>query len=169
MTPGHDPVHKISIVARGQAGGVTMYLPEDDTMLRSENDYKARLQVLMGGRAAEQLALNSISTGASDDLQRATKAARAMVMQYGMSKVLGPLTYGQKDEMVFLGKEIGEQRNYSEEAARSIDLEVRRLLQNAHDRAVDILEQNKSKLDEIANKLIVEETIDGADFEAMFA
>ena len=169
MTEGSDPVHKVSIVARGQAGGVTMYLPKDDKTLHSLKYFKTRLIVGLGGRAAEELSFPTVTTGASDDLQRVTKLARAMVTQYGMSKQMGPITYGQKEELVFLGKEIGEQKNYSEDVARTIDLEVRRMVQEAYDAARRILSENKDKLDEVANLLIAEETVDGATFNALFA
>ena len=168
MIPDADPVHKVSIVARGGAGGVTMYLPEDDKTLLSESYFRSHLVVLMGGRAAEEITFPHVTTGAGNDMERATRMARAMVTQYGMSKVLGPLTYGQKEEMVFLGKEIGEQRNYSEDAARSIDLEVRQIISDAYQTAKDILLQHQEKLSEVANRLVKEETIDSASFEAMF-
>ncbi|MCB0165658.1 MAG: cell division protein FtsH, partial [Anaerolineae bacterium] len=109
------------------------------------------------------------TTGASDDLNKATKLARAMVTQYGMSKKLGPLMFGEKDELVFLGKEIGEQRNYSEEIARQIDREVRRIVESAHERAVALIQENRAKLVEIAERLLKEETLDSKTFEAMFA
>jgi cell division protease FtsH len=169
MTPGADPVHKVSIVARGQTAGNTMYLPTDDKTLHSRKYFKARLTTAMGGRAAEELVFPTVTTLASRDLEIVTKYARAMVTQYGMSDRMGPITYGKKEELVFLGKEIGEHRNYSEEAARTIDLEVRRIVQEAYDNARQILSENREKLAEVANLLIAEETIDGATFNALFA
>jgi cell division protease FtsH len=123
----------------------------------------------MGGRVAEEVVFNEITTGASNDLDRATKMARAMVTQYGMSEKLGPLIFGEKDELVFLGKEIGEQRNYSEEIARQIDHEVRRIVETAYEKAKILIQANRTKLEEIAQRLLKEETIDAQNFEAMFA
>jgi cell division protease FtsH len=169
LIPECDPVHKVSIVARGMAGGYVISLPPEDRYLENQSKFEAELASMMGGRAAEEVIFNQVTTGASEDLDKATKLARAMVTQYGMSKKLGPLTFGEKDEMVFLGKEIGEQRNYSEQVAREIDHEVRRIVSHAHDRAKQILLDNRAKLEEIANRLLKEETIDGTGFEALFA
>ena len=169
MVPGADPVHKVSIVARGQAGGVTMYIPEDDKSLITRESFKAKLTVAMGGRAAEEVMFPTVTTGASNDLQRATKLARAMVTQYGMSEKMGLLTYGKKEELVFLGKEIGEHRNYSEEVARTIDLEVRRLVLDAYESAKKILTDHRDKLVEVANLLMEQETIDASTFNAVFS
>ena len=164
-----DRVHKISIVARGMALGYTMPLPEEDRVLRSRNKYRDELAGLLGGRAAEEIVFHNVTTGAANDLERVTKMARAMVTRYGMSDKLGPLQFGQKDELIFLGKEIGEQRNYSEEVAQEIDAEVRRFVTEAYERARSILTTYRYKLDEIANRLIAEETLDANEFQAMFA
>jgi cell division protease FtsH len=169
MLPDCDPVHKVSIVARGMAGGYTLTIPEEDQYLQYRNKFKADLASLLGGRAAEEIVFNDVTTGASNDLERATKLARAMVTQYGMSEKLGPLTFGEKEELVFLGREIGEQRNYSEEIARQIDREVRRLIDEAYQTAKRILNANRTILTEIAERLVREETIDAAAFNAMFA
>jgi cell division protease FtsH len=169
MMPDSDPVHKISIVARGMAGGYTMTIPEEDHFLQYRNKFKAELASLLGGWAAEQIVFHDITTGASNDLERATKLARAMVTRYGMSEKLGPLTFGEKDELIFLGREISEQRNYSEDVARQIDREVRRLIDEAYDTAKRILNAHRDKLSEIADRLVREETIDSATFNAMFA
>jgi cell division protease FtsH len=123
----------------------------------------------LGGRVAEEEVFGDITTGASNDLERVTSLARRMVTQYGMSEVLGPQTFGEKEELVFLGREIGEQRNYSEEVAEAIDKEVRRLVKEAHDRARDIVRTYRAKLDELANRLIEQETVDASEFAAMFA
>jgi cell division protease FtsH len=123
----------------------------------------------MGGRAAEEIVFDEVTTGARSDLEQATRMARAMVKQYGMSEKLGPLIFGEKDELVFLGKEIGEQRNYSEQVARQIDQEIRRIVENAYNRAVKIINENRHKLDEIAERLLKEETLDAQGFEAIFA
>ncbi len=169
MLPDCDPVHKVSIVARGMTGGYTLTIPEEDQYLQYRNKFKADLASLLGGRAAEEIVFNDVTTGASNDLERATQLARAMVTQYGMSEKLGPLTFGEKEELVFLGREIGEQRNYSEEIARQIDREVRRLIDEAYQTAKRILSANRDILTEIADRLVREETIDSAAFNAMFA
>jgi cell division protease FtsH len=169
MLEHSDRVHKISIVARGMALGYTMPLPEEDRVLRSRNKYRDELAGLLGGRAAEEIVFQNVTTGAANDLERVTKMARAMVTRYGMSDKLGPLQFGQKEEMIFLGKEIGEQRNYSEEVAQEIDAEVRRFVTEAYERARAILTTYRHKLDEIADRLIAEETLDANEFQAMFA
>jgi cell division protease FtsH len=169
MLPECDPVHKVSIIARGMAGGYVISLPDEDRYLQNQSKFEAELAAILGGRAAEEVIFEQVTTGASDDLNKATKMARAMVTQYGMSKKLGPLTFGEKEEMVFLGKEIGEQRNYSDEVARQIDHEVRRIVGNAHTKAKEIIEENRAKLVEIAERLLKEETLDRQSFEAIFA
>ncbi|MCG3208063.1 MAG: ATP-dependent zinc metalloprotease FtsH [Anaerolineae bacterium] len=169
LTAECDPVHKVSITARGMAGGYTLALPDDDRYLTNQSKFEADLAALMGGRAAEEIVFKEATTGASNDLDRATKMARAMVTRYGMSEKLGPLMFGEKDEMVFLGKEIGEQRNYSEEIARQIDREVRRIVEIAYNKANKVLQENRAKLEEIAERLLQEETLDRAAFDAMFA
>jgi cell division protease FtsH len=169
LIPACDPVHKVSITARGMAGGYTLSLPVDDRYLKNQSKFEADLVALMGGRAAEEIIFDEVTTGASNDLERATKMARAMVTQYGMSEKLGPLIFGEKDELVFLGKEIGEQRNYSEEIARQIDREVRRIIENAYDKAIHLLQENKAKLEEVADRLLQEETLDAKSFNALFA
>ena len=169
MLPDCDQVHKVSIVARGLASGYTMSLPEEDRYLQHRNKFKADLAALLGGRVAEEIVFCDVTTGASNDLERATKLARAMVTQYGMSEHLGPITFGEKEELVFLGREIGEQRNYSEEIARQIDREVRRLIEEAHQTAKQILTAQRDKLRTLAERLIHEETVDAATFNALFA
>ncbi|TKJ31498.1 MAG: cell division protein FtsH [Chloroflexi bacterium B3_Chlor] len=169
LLPGCDPVHKVSIVSRGMALGYTMPLPEDDRYLKQRSKFEDELAGLLGGRAAEELIFNDVTTGASNDLERATLLARKMVTEYGMSEKLGPLTFGRKQELVFLGREIGEQRNYSEEVARAIDEEVRRLINEAHETALRLLREKKDKLVDVAKKLMEVETLEGPDLEAMFA
>jgi cell division protease FtsH len=164
-----DPVHKISIISRGMASGYTMTMPEDDRTLISRSVFEDRIAFILAGRAAEELVFGDVTTGASNDLERATKLARAMVTQYGMSEKLGPLTFGEKEELVFLGKEIGEQRNYSEEVAREIDSEVRRIIEEAHTTAKRVLTAHKEKLVELAHRLIKEETLDEAALNTFFA
>jgi cell division protease FtsH len=151
------------------AGGYVISLPKDDRYLENQSRLEAELAAILGGRAAEEIIFDQLTTGAGDDLHKATKLARAMVTQYGMSELLGPLIFGEKDEMVFLGKEIGEHRNYSEEIARQIDREVRRIVETAHQTALQLLEEHKLKLQEIAERLLQEETLDGPTFEAIFA
>ncbi len=168
MIPEADPVHKVSIIARGGAGGFTMFLPEDDQTLISESEFKARLAVGLGGRAAEEIMFPDVTTGARGDLESITRMARAMVTQYGMSKKLGPLTFGDKEELIFLGRQLSEQRNYSEEVAEQIDFEVRRFVDEAHQVALQILRDNIDKLKIIANRLLEEETLDANEFAAIF-
>jgi cell division protease FtsH len=169
MLPNADPVHKISIVSRGMALGYTMPLPDQDHLLYGRSKFQDELAGLLGGRVAEEEVIGDITTGAANDLERVTTLARKMVTQYGMSEALGPQTFGEKEELVFLGREIGEQRNYSEEVAEAIDREVRRLVDEAYNRARDIIRIYRAKLDEIADRLIARETIGAAEFQAMFA
>ncbi len=164
-----DTVHKVSIVARGMALGYTLTLPEAEKVLQRQAKFEADLSVILAGRAAEELVFEDVTTSASDDLEKATNLARAMVTQYGMSEKLGPQTFGDKEELVFLGREISEQRNYGEEVARIIDGEVRRLIDEAYNRALNILITYRDKLSEVAAKLIEKETLDGKEFEAIFA
>lgn len=168
MLPNCDPVHKISIISRGMAMGYTMHLPEDDRYLQRKSKFIDELSGLLGGRAAEELVFADVTTGASNDLERATDLARAMVTRYGMSEKLGPRTFGNREELVFLGREISEQRNYSEQVAEQIDEEVRRIISGAYAKAREILTTYRERLDAVANRLIHEETIEGAEFEAMF-
>jgi cell division protease FtsH len=163
-----DPVHKVSIIARGMMGGFTMALPEEDRTLISRNKMKADLAFLLGGRVAEELVFDDITSGASNDLERVTKLARSMVTRMGMSEELGPMVYGQKEELIFLGREISEQRDYSESIAERIDTEVKELISEAYNRAMDILTKYRVQLDNIANRLIEIESIDRAEFERVF-
>nr|MBC7244624.1 ATP-dependent metallopeptidase FtsH/Yme1/Tma family protein [Chloroflexota bacterium] len=167
--PKADPVNKVSIVSRGMALGYTIHLPEDDRYLRSKAKFEDEITGLLAGRAAEELVFGDITTGASNDLEQATKLARAMVTQYGMSEVLGPRTFGQKEELIFLGREIAEQRDYSEEVARQIDIEVKRIIETAYQRAMNILKEHRQKLDELAKRLIEVETIEGPELQALLA
>jgi len=169
MLPNCDPVHKISIISRGMALGYTMPLPEDDRYLMGRSKFEDELAGLLGGRAAEELIFNDVTTGAANDLEQATKLARKMVTEYGMSERLGPLTFGRKEELVFLGREIGEQRNYSEEVAQAIDEEIRRLISEAYEKAKGILTQHKDTLIRLAKKLIEVETLEGEELAAVIA
>ena len=163
-----DPIHKVSIVSRGMALGYTMALPDEDRRMLSQAKIEDDLAFSLGGRAAEELVFEDVTTGAADDLEKVTERARAMVTRYGMSKKLGPMTFGQKEELVFLGKEIGEQRDYSEAVAKEIDIEVRRIVTEAYSRARDILTRYRAQLDVIAERLIEVETLDADEFVALF-
>ena len=168
VIPEADAVHKVSIIARGMMGGFTMALPEEDRTLLSRNKLSAEMAGLLGGRAAEELVFNDITSGASNDLDRVTKLARAMVTRLGMSKEMGPMVYGQKEELIFLGREISEQRDYSEQVAVQIDASVRKLVTEAYDRAKGILQTYKVQLYALANRLIEIETVDRDEFERIF-
>jgi cell division protease FtsH len=158
-------VHKITIVARGRAGGYTMYLPEGDAFLQSREQFEDAIAAMMGGRAAEEIVFNQFTTGASNDLQRATQLARGMVTQYGMSDQLGPRTFGNSGGPMFLGRELYEQRDYSEQAAEEIDTEVKRIVSTAYNRAKAILIENRARLDQLSEALIEQETVERQQFE----
>ncbi len=168
MLPNVDPVHKISIIARGMMGGYTRVLPGEDRYMWSKGQFKDNLAFALGGRAAEETIFHEITTGASNDIERVTEMARMMVTRYGMSQKLGLVALGRKEELVFLGREISEQRNYSDEIAYEIDKEVRALVDEAYEKAKEILTTYKNKLIEISELLIDKETLDAADFEALF-
>lgn len=169
--PTHDTVHQISIIPRGMAGGYTMYKPNEDKSYRSKSEMKEHIVSLLGGRVAEELVLNDISTGASSDIDRATKIARNMVMKYGMSDKIGPITFGSsqsQDDEVFLGKDINNQRNYSEKVAAEIDEEVKDIITRAYNYAEKVLRDNIDKLHKVAAILIEKEKMDADEFEAIF-
>ncbi len=169
VIPEADPVHKVTIVARGMMGGFTLALPEEDRTLVSRNKLRADMAFMLGGRAAEELVFKDVTSGAANDLERVTKLARSMVTRLGMSEGLGPMVYGQKEELVFLGREIGEQRDYSERVAEEIDAEVRTLVREAYERALSILKEYRPQLDAIAQRLIEVETLEREEFEALFS
>jgi len=168
MLPNADPVHKVSIIARGMMGGWTRFLPTEEHHLWTKPQLEDRLAVSLGGRTAEEIALGEISTGVQNDLEQATKLARKMVTEYGMSDKLGPRTLGQKPEYVFLGREITEQRDYGDKIADEIDEEVHNLIQRAYSTAKKILTTNKAKLKEIATLLIERETLEEPDLDKLF-
>jgi cell division protease FtsH len=168
MLPYADPVHKVSIVARGMMGGYTRVLPEEDRFFWTKKQFEDQLAVFMGGHVAEELIFQEISTGAANDIERMTNLARRMVTEYGMSKKLGPLAFGRKEELVFLGREISEQRNYSDPVAYEIDKEIHDLIDEAYARAKEVLTTNMDKLEAIAMLLLENETIDGPEMEALF-
>jgi cell division protease FtsH len=156
-----DPLYKITIVSRGMAGGYTLALPEEDRHINTKAYLEKRLAMALGGHAAEEIIFGEMSTGPSDDISKVTKLARAMVTRYGMSERLGPRTFGQKEELIFLGREISEQRDYSEKVAEEIDDEVRRIIDRAHELARSILRENRAKLEQLAQKLLEVETLEG--------
>jgi len=166
--PEADPVHKLSITSRGMAGGYTIMLPEEDRTLMSRKKLYADMVGLLGGRAAESVVFDDITSGASNDLERVTKMARAMVTRLGMSPELGPMVYGQKEELIFLGREISEQRDYSEDVAQQIDKEVRKIVSEAYEHAESIIIEYRDKLDSVAQRLLEVETIKREEFEEIF-
>ena len=163
--PTQDNVHQISIVPRGMAGGYTMYRPAEDKSFMSKSEMEENIVSLLGGRVAEQLVLGDISTGASNDIERASKIARSMVTKYGMSDVVGAIMFGSGQEEVFLGRDFAQHKDVSEQTAAVIDAEVKNIIDTAYRRAVDILNQNMSKLHNVANVLMEREKIDGEEFE----
>jgi cell division protease FtsH len=165
LTPGSDPVNKVTIIPRGRALGITSYLPQEERYARSKDDLERRLCMMMGGRAAEFLVFNHLTTGASNDIERATGLARKMVCELGMSVRLGPLTFGKKEEMVFLGREIASHKDYSDETAQQIDLEVRQLVEGAYNRALELLRGNLDKLRLLAQTLLEREVLDGDEMD----
>ncbi len=167
MLPNADPVFKVTIVSRGQMGGYTRFLPEEDRSLWTTGQFKDRIGAAMGGRAAEEIVFGDVTTGATNDLEQATNIARSMVTRYGMSEKLGPRTFGKREEMIFLGKEISEQRDYSEGVATTIDEEVHELLDNAYKNASRIIASHREKLDELAEYLMQNETIEGDQLTTM--
>lgn len=167
MMPNTDPVHQVTIIPRGRAGGFTMILPKEDKYYATKTTMTEQIIHLLGGRVAEKLTLNDISTGASNDIERATEIARAMVTKYGFSDKLGPVNYSSSDE-VFLGKDFSTRKNYSEEMASEIDEEIRSIIEDAFATAERLLTENIEKLHTVANTLLEIETLDGAQFEALF-
>jgi cell division protease FtsH len=169
MLKDADPVHKVSIVARGMTGGHTRQLPTEDRYLWTSVQFNALLATSLAGHAAEKAVFNDVSTGAENDIERATKIARKMVTEYGMSQKLGPRSFGRKEELVFLGREISEQRDYSDKIAEEIDEEVHLLIDTAYKTAQEILANNNGKLRRLAESLIIKETVDGEELEKLFS
>jgi cell division protease FtsH len=164
-----DPVHKVSIISRGMALGWTLSLPQEDKYLVSKQELKQQIAGIMGGRASEEIVFGDVTSGAENDIQRATQMARRMVTQWGMSEKLGTVAMGQKEELVFLGRDLGEQRNFSEEVAQLIDEEVRSLIKEAYETAKRILTEQRTKMDTVVERLKVEETIDAAELDKILA
>jgi cell division protease FtsH len=169
LTPNADPVHQVSIVPRGRAGGYTISLPEQDKYYMSKIELENQIVMLLGGRVAEKVVLDDISTGAKNDLERATTIARKMVTEYGMSENLGPMTFGTDHDEVFIGRDLARSRNYSEEIAASIDKEIRTIIEKAYDKAETLLRENINKLHGVANALLEREKLDKDEFEEVFA
>ncbi|HYO41720.1 MAG TPA: cell division protein FtsH, partial [Candidatus Limnocylindrales bacterium] len=168
ILPKCDPVAKVTVISRGMALGYTMALPTEDRYLQSKTEFEDKLAGLLGGNVAERLVFGDTTTGASNDIEKATDLARRMVTEFGMSDRLGPLSFGKRDEMIFLGRSMGEQRDYSDNVAMMIDEEVRALIDRAYDRATEVLTTHRDRLDTLAEKLIAEETVDQVEFEKLF-
>jgi cell division protease FtsH len=166
--PNTDPVRKVSIVARGTAAGFTLKLPSEDKKLHTKSEFLEELAVMLGGRMAEEEIFNEITTGDQNDLRQATKLARRLISDYGMSEKLGLRTFGEREEMIFLGREIHEEKDYSEKTAEEIDKEISRLLEEASALALKIIKEKRQYLDKIADTLIAKETIEAEDFESLF-
>lgn len=165
MLPNADPVHKVSIISRGQAGGYTIKLPTEDKHMHAYSEFLDDMAVLLGGYTTEKLIFGEVTTGATSDLKRATDLAKDLIMQYGMSKRLGPRTFGEREELIFLGKEISEQRDYSEKLAEKIDEEVAEYIDDAYKGAMNILTKNKEQLERVASELLEKEVLEREEFE----
>jgi len=168
ILPKCDPVAKVTVISRGMALGYTMALPTEDRYLQSKTEFEDKIAGLLGGNVAERLVFGDTTTGASNDIEKATDLARRMVTEFGMSDKLGPLSFGKRDEMVFLGRSMGESRDYSDDVARVIDEEVRAIIDRAYDRATEVLTTYRDRLDRLAEKLIAEESVDAPEFEKLF-
>jgi cell division protease FtsH len=163
LLPGTDPIHKVSIIPRGRALGLTQYLPTEDRYTHSKQYFEVRLATLLAGRAAEELALKQMTTGAGNDIERATGIARNMVCRYGMSEAMGPLSFGDQEEQIFLGREIARHRDYSEQTARRIDEEVTKFVTAAHGKALELLERHMDTLTALSKLLLEKETIEASE------
>ena len=167
--PHADPVHKVSIISRGMALGWTLSLPSEDKYLISKDELMDQIAGIMGGRVAEEIVFGDVTSGAENDIQKATQMARRMVTQWGMSEKLGTVAMGHKEELVFLGRDLGEQRNYSEEIAALIDEEIRGLVNDGYETAKRILTEKRAQLEVVAEHLKVVETIDAAEFDQLLS
>jgi cell division protease FtsH len=167
--PNCDPVHKISIISRGAALGYTISLPAEDKFLTTKSALMDQMAMTLGGRAAEELVFNEVTTGAANDLEKVTSSAKHMIMRYGMSEKLGPRVLGRNHDMPFLGRDMGAEPDYSEEIAREIDDEIRRVIEEAHGRALSVLREHMDDLQQISKLLIERETIDKDQFERLLA
>ncbi|MDK2991210.1 MAG: cell division protease FtsH [Clostridiales bacterium] len=169
LLPHADPVHEVSIIPRGVAGGYTMTLPEEDQYYVSKEEMLDRITELLGGRAAESLVMNDVSTGASNDIEKATSIARKMITEYGMSDVIGPITLGTKEEEVFLGRDLGSYRNYSEKVAALVDGEIKHIIEESYKKAENLLRNNINKLHKVAQALMEKEKLGEQEFNEVFA
>jgi cell division protease FtsH len=169
ILPHADPIHKVTIIPRGMALGLTQQLPVDEKHNYSRDYLHDRIAILLGGRIAEDIMLGQITTGAGNDLERATEMARAMVCEWGMSDKLGPLTFGKKEEQIFLGREIAQRSDYSEDTAIRIDQEVKRIVTENYDRAMDVLQANRTRLERMADELLAREVLDGEQVRRIIA
>ena len=167
LIPGTDPVHKVSIIPRGMALGVTLQLPTADRYSYDREHLLNNIAILLGGRAAEEIALQHMTTGAGNDFERATGLARKMVTEWGMSDAMGPLSYGKKEEAIFLGREISQHRDYSEQTAVEIDKEVKRIVMDNYHRAKALIRKHEAVLHGLAKALLEKETLDAADIDAI--
>ncbi len=167
VLPNHDPVHKITIVPRGMAGGYTMSMPDEETNLLTKDKFRDQLVALLGGRVAEEIRFGDITTGASNDLERVTGMARAMVTQWGMSEQLGPIRYGEREELMFMNRSFAEHRNYSDMVAQQIDEEVHKLVEEAHQRCHQVLSEHWDAMMRVADRLLEVETINAEEFAAL--
>jgi cell division protease FtsH len=165
----HDPVHKITIIPRGLRGGYTRFLPTEDRFYMTRSDFIDAVTAALGGHAAEAVVFNEISTGAGDDIQRATNIVRKMIKEWGTSDLLGPVAFGKKQSMIFLGRDLGEQKDYSEHIGELIDGEIRRLLDEGYARATAILREHRDLLDRLARELLGKESLDATALERIFA
>ena len=168
VLPNADPIHKVTIIPRGRAGGYTLSLPDEDRDMISRKKLTDQMAVALGGRAAEEMTFDDITSGASMDIQQVTRIARQMVMRLGMSEKLGNRVYGQKEELVFLGREISEQKDYSESVAEQIDAEVLNLVNSAYAQAKKVLKKYAKELKLVAEKLVEVETLSREEFEKLF-
>jgi len=169
LTPSTDPIHKVSIIPRGRALGVTQQLPLDDRYTYSKDYLYGTLKVLLGGRVAEEIALKTMTTGAGNDLERATELARKMVTEWGMSDRMGPLTFGKREEHVFLGREIAKHRDYSDKTAEEIDEETKRIVTEAYSQTRELLSNNEPILDAIAKALLERETLEAPEIDEIIS
>jgi len=169
VLPHADPVHKVTIIPRGMALGVTMQLPVDDKHNYTRDYLNDQIAILLGGRIAEEITMNGMTTGAGNDLERSTELARKMTCEWGMSDALGPLTFGKKEEQIFLGREIAQHQDYSEDTAIRIDQEIKRIVTDNYDKARALLEQHRAGLDRIAEELLIREVLDAEQVRMLVA
>jgi cell division protease FtsH len=165
MIPGTDPIHKVTIIPRGRALGITQQLPIDEKHTYPKDYLLNNIAIMMGGRVAEELVLNSQTTGAGNDIERSTEIARKMVCEWGMSDHLGPLAYGKKEEQIFLGREFAKHRDYSEDTARLIDAEISTIVTQSYEKAKEIIQGNMDTLQRLASALLEKEVLDGNQIE----